>query len=90
MNVIYIKERSAMIYPDGVSFDVEEKDIDRLNKTSEYDVFEIFNNGAAYQYYNNSSLDNTILVTNHLQFNRIMCPTPEIIRKLISKIPRMK
>lgn len=81
MNVMYIKERSVMIYPDGVSFDVEEKDIDRLNKTSEYDVFEIFNNGAAYQYYNNSSLDNTILVTNHCNSNCIMCPTPEIIRK---------
>lgn len=81
MNVMHIKECSVIIYPDNVSFDVEEQDIDRLKKTSEYDVFEIYCNGAAYQYYNNSLLDNTILVTNRCNSNCIMCPTPEIIRK---------
>ena len=49
MNVMHIKERSVIIYPDNVSFDVEEQDIDRLKKTSEYDVFEIYCNRPAYQ-----------------------------------------
>ena len=81
MNVIQIKGHSVTFYPKGICFDIDYRDVDRLTRIYEYDVFEIYANGAAYQYYNNSSLDNTILVTNRCNSNCIMCPTPEIIRK---------
>lgn len=81
LSTLYITDNHAVIYPDKIEFELTDNERNLLNGSNNFDVFEISNQGNAYKYYNNASLDNAILVTNRCNSNCIMCPTAEVIRK---------
>ena len=53
----------------------------RFDDCNDYDVFEIDDMGRAYQYYNNESSDNGIMVTGKCNSNCVMCPASEGVRR---------
>lgn len=81
LSTLYIGERYAEIYPEGITFRLTDSERELLNASCDFDVFEISASGNAYKYYNNLSVDNAILVTNRCNSNCIMCPTAESIRR---------
>ena len=81
LNTFYIKNNIGYFLPDGLSILLTNENLDKLNICYNYDVFEIDENGNAYQYYNNDSLDNAIIVTSKCNSNCLMCPAAESIRK---------
>lgn len=81
LSTLYIEEKQAEIYPEKISFSLNDSERELLNTCCDFDVFEIGASGHAYKYYDNSSIDNAILVTNHCNSNCIMCPTAESIRR---------
>ena len=80
LNALYVEGPVATIYPSNTSFSVAPKEQALLAASCDYDVFELRTQGYAYKYYDSSSLDNVILITNRCNSNCIMCPTAEIIR----------
>ena len=81
LNVLYVDGSKAMIYPSDALFPITPEEQTQLEASCNYDVFELSAQGHAYKYYDNSSLDNAILVTNRCNSNCIMCPTSEVIRR---------
>lgn len=81
LNVLFVEGYTATICPSGMSFSITPQEQVLLTASCDYDVFELRTQGYAYKYYDNSSLDNAILVTNRCNSNCIMCPTAELIRR---------
>lgn len=81
LNALYIEGSTGMIFPSGTTFSLTSQEQGLLAVSQDYDVFELRTGGYAYKYYDNSSLDNAILVTNRCNSNCIMCPTAEVIRR---------
>ena len=78
---MYLDNNMAIFSTDGYSVILNELEKGLLYDSCNYDVFDITENGNAYKYYDNKSVDNAILITNQCNSNCIMCPTPEIIRQ---------
>lgn len=81
LSVLYVAENQAAIFPDGVTFKLDDHAFEAFCASCDYDVFEISQQGNAYKYYDNRSLDNAVLVTNRCNSNCIMCPTAESVRR---------
>lgn len=81
LNVLYVDGSMAAIHPSDTLFPITPEEQALLEASCNYDVFELSAQGHAYKYYDNSSLDNAILVTNRCNSNCVMCPTAEIIRQ---------
>lgn len=71
----------GIILPENLQFPITNNEQKALEQCRNYDVFEIDENGNAYRYYNNDSVDNAILVTNRCNSNCLMCPTAEAVRR---------
>lgn len=71
----------GIILPENLRFPITNNEQEALEQCCNYDVFEIDENGNAYRYYNNNSVDNAILVTNRCNSNCLMCPTAESVRR---------
>ncbi len=81
LDILYLDCADAVIYPEKKRFPLSPSDREELNDCCDFDVFEIDDRGFAYKYFDVSSNDNAILVTNTCNSNCIMCPTPERIRR---------
>lgn len=81
LSTLYIRKKYAEIYPENIILSLNDNERELLNTCCEFDAFEIGASGNAYKYYDNSSIDNAILVTNRCNSNCIMCPTAESIRR---------
>lgn len=83
---IHIENNCIIFEPENIKITATQDVIEKLNNCDNYDVFVISNDGMAFLYYNNESVDNAIVVTNKCNSNCIMCPTPESVRKKKEKI----
>lgn len=81
LSLLFWDNNKATIYPEDLTFDIDEASFEAVNDLSDYDVFEISDKGTLFRRYNASSSDNVIVVTNSCNSNCIMCPTSETIRR---------
>lgn len=81
LDVLYLDSNALYIFPYNK---ILTNDIDVLKQFSEcsnYDVFEISEDGNAYLYYDSTSNDNAFVVTQRCNSNCIMCPDTEFHRR---------
>ena len=81
LNIAKLCDKALLLSPDNVRIDLTESEYNKFLDSADFDVFEIDADGNAYKYFDASSLDNAIMVTNKCNSNCLMCPTPEAIRK---------
>ena len=81
IEVIYFENNGLTLLPENVMLTVNVNDIEKLSHCSNYDVFEVSDNGNAYLYYNTQSADNAFLLSLKCNSNCIMCPVAENVRK---------
>ena len=81
LEMMLVNDHHVTFLPEGISLTVTENEYEMLNNRSNYDVLEIHENGNAFVYYDNDSVDNTLFITNRCNSNCIMCPTAEGARK---------
>jgi len=78
---IFVTENEAIFYPENITISLDEGAAEKLSACCNFDVFEIKDDGGANLYYNNTSEDNAIIITNKCNSNCIMCPSSEASRK---------
>ena len=81
LNIAKLCDKALLLSPDNVRINLTESEYNKFLDSADFDVFEIDANGNAYKYFDSSSLDNAIMITNKCNSNCLMCPTPEAIRK---------
>lgn len=82
IDIIYITEKKAVIYPEKQLVSEDEKTIEKLRcNAHNYDVYELFQNGKMKECYNDKSLENCFFMTEKCNSNCIMCPSPNIVRR---------
>lgn len=81
LDFLFISSDAVELFPDETRLTISQGDIDKLCSGSNYDVWEIMPDGAAYRRYDSSSIDNFFFVTDRCNSNCIMCPAPEALRK---------
>ena len=81
LSIAGLCEKSLLFVPDNVRIPLTDNEYSQFLLSSDFDVFEIDARGNAFKYYDNTSLDNAVMVTNKCNSNCVMCPTPESIRK---------
>lgn len=81
LEMMLVNDHHVTFLPEGISVTVTENEYEMLNNRSNYDVLEIHENGNAFVYYDNDSVDNTLFITNRCNSNCIMCPTAEGARR---------
>lgn len=81
VDLIYVDRDGVLIYPEEYVLSKEESVIKALQECNNYDVFELYENGILYRYYDDSSNDNTFFITGKCNSNCIMCPSSDIARQ---------
>lgn len=79
-NVAFLKEQKLILYPINKEIILQDEERKQLSKLTDYSILEI-TSGNAYIYYDASSLDNALFITNRCNSNCVMCPTSSIVRK---------
>ena len=79
-SIVYLSSKKLLFFPSGIEIEIGDDEIEAWNILEEYSVLE-FNNQAAYVYYDASSIDNALFITNKCNSNCIMCPTSDIVRR---------
>ena len=78
---IYVQSDSIEIYPEKEILSQDEDCIRELRKYNNYDVLGISENGLVYRYYDDSSTENALFITEKCNSNCIMCPSPDYSRQ---------
>lgn len=79
-SIVCLNADSLLFYPEQWCVKLEEDEIDLFNKVGEYSILE-FGKDGVYVYYDSTSIDNALFITNKCNSNCIMCPTSDIVRK---------
>ena len=80
-------ERSEIILcPEETILSSDTDDLNKIQTYNNYDVFEIWRNGAFIRKYDDSSDDNYFFITGKCNSNCVMCPSPEYSRKASNTI----
>ena len=79
-SIVYLKDDSLVFYPKQWEIKLEEDEIDAFNHVGEYSILE-FGKDGVYIYYDSTSVDNALFITNKCNSNCVMCPTSDIVRK---------
>ncbi|MEG0777941.1 MAG: His-Xaa-Ser system radical SAM maturase HxsC [Oscillospiraceae bacterium] len=81
--LIYVNssEGTIVLLPDEIVLSRETDDLEHIKEFNNYDVFELWENGALIRKYNDKSGDNYFFVSGKCNSNCIMCPSPEFSRK---------
>ena len=82
LEALFVDDSGLYFFPGEEHILVESDIIDSFSLCSNYDVFEISEEGNAYCYYNNSSVDNAVFITGKCNSNCVMCPASAKERKL--------
>ncbi len=80
LDVLYLTEKKQILYPEEFGFQIGEKDLEKLLKCNDYDIFEIWPNGLLHRKYDNTSIDNYFYITGKCNSNCVMCPSPDEAR----------
>jgi len=78
--VAYLKDNNLTLYPMNKEIILTNEEKKQLSKVADYSIFEM-TPGNIYIYYDASSLDNALFITNRCNSNCIMCPVSSIVRK---------
>ena len=78
--VAYLKDNNLTLYPMNKEIILTNEEKKQLSKVADYSIFEM-TPGNVYIYYDASSLDNALFITNRCNSNCIMCPVSSIVRK---------
>lgn len=81
MSLIYVHSHEVVLLPENVVLSTEESCVEQLQEFNNYDVLEIWENGAISRRYNDQSDDNYFFVTGGCNSNCVMCPSPDVSRK---------
>ena len=79
-NVAFLKEQKLILYPMNKEIMLQDEERKQLSEITDYSILEM-TPGNVYIYYDASSLDNALFITNRCNSNCIMCPTSSIVRK---------
>ena len=79
-SIVCLNADSLLFYPEQWCVKLEEDEIDLFNKVGEYSILE-FGKDGVYVYYDSTSIDNALFITNKCNSNCVMCPTSDIVRK---------
>lgn len=86
-DVVYFDGEKLIFYPELTVIKLIEEECSSFQEITEYSVLE-FDYGGAFIYYDASSEDNALFITNRCNSNCIMCPTSSKIRRT-SKISEL-
>lgn len=79
--VAYLCDNKLIFWPENEVLEMTLENVQKFKQCDNYDVIEISEDGNAFIYYSNDSLDNAIITTNKCNSNCIMCPVVEYVRK---------
>ncbi|MDY4607363.1 MAG: His-Xaa-Ser system radical SAM maturase HxsC [Eubacterium sp.] len=85
LSVIFVDDEQIVLYPEKIVLSNNQLDLVRIKEYNNYDVFEIWENGALVRRYNDNSNDNYFFITSGCNSNCIMCPSPDASRKLATQ-----
>ena len=80
-NIVYLEGDSLIFEPEKWIVKLDEDEVIQFNKLCDYSILEFYNNGA-YIYYDSSSTDNALFITNRCNSGCIMCPISEKSRRI--------
>ncbi len=78
---IYAEPTEAIIYPTKEILTHDSDTLAKLRECNNYDVFEISDEGLLFRCYDDSSVENTLFITEKCNSNCIMCPSPDSSRQ---------
>lgn len=79
-SVVYQENNILTFYPEQCQIELEQDEISAFDQIGEYSILE-FNEGGCYIYYDSTSVDNALFITNKCNSNCIMCPISDKMRK---------
>ena len=81
IDFLYVSDGKVELYPEGERLEADARVFDELTRCNNYDVFELWDNGALYKCYDHSSIENYFFVTGKCNSNCIMCPSSDFSRR---------
>mgnify|MGYP000423062280 FL=1 len=79
-SIVYLEDDALIFYPEQWCVKLEEDEIEAFNKVGEHSILE-FGKEEVYIYYDSTSVDNALFITNKCNSNCVMCPTSDIVRR---------
>lgn len=85
-NVVYQEDNILTFYPERYQMELEQDEISSFEQIGEYSILE-FNEEGCYIYYDSTSVDNALFITNKCNSNCIMCPISDKMRQNSDIVP---
>ncbi len=82
LDVVYKNQNGITLYPEGIHYNLKDKDEFTFLNYEDYDVFELYTDGTLIRCFSVASTENFFFITPQCNSACIMCPSAAAVRKL--------
>lgn len=80
LDFLYVEDENVTLFPEEIVLNMSCSDIKWLRNRSNYDVYEIWQDGQLIEYFDNATNDNYFFISGRCNSNCIMCPSSDYSR----------